>query len=177
MPRHRVRFVAASVSVVALGLVVAFALAPSAATVQAQSPLLGKPAPPIAGLLVGGGRFDLEALFDQVVIIDFFASWCVACQKEQPELDSFVAEHGAQSGVRFVGVVFYDTASAIRSFLGPEAGRFPVVEDPSGTIALTYGVSGPPEKYVIGPDGRVVAKLIGPVTHRQLDRVLTGLSL
>lgn len=177
MPRHRVRLVAASVSVVALGLVVAFALVPSAATVQAQSPLLGKPAPPIVGLSVDGGRFDLEALSDQVVIVDFFASWCVACHREQPELDTFIAEHGVRSGVSFVGVVFDDTGAAIRSFLGPEASRFPVVEDPSGTIALSYGVSGPPEKYVIGPDARVVAKLIGPVTHRQLDRVLTALSL
>ena len=177
MPPHRVRLVAAAVSVIALGLVVVFALAPSAATVQAQSPLLGKPAPSITGNTLDGEHLDLQALSGQVVIVDFFASWCVACQKEQTELDGFIAEHGVQSGVRFVGVVFDDTASSIRAFLGPEAGRFPVVEDPSGAIALSYGVSGPPEKYVISPDGRVVAKLIGPVTRRQLDRVLIGMSL
>jgi alkyl hydroperoxide reductase subunit AhpC len=56
--------------------------------------------------------------------------------------------------------------------LGLWRGLYPVIGDPGGTIALNYGVDNPPSKYVIDPRGRVVAKIIGPVTAVGLDSLI-----
>ena len=66
-----------------------------------------------------------------------------------------------------------DTTAASRSLLGPWVGLYPVITDPGGRIALDYGVYNPPSKYVIDPEGKVVTKIIGPVTAAGLDSVIT----
>ncbi len=125
------------------GVVVVLALAPPATQVEAQS---------------------------HFVVVDFFSGWCVACRQEAPQLARFVAEHDSPGGARLVGVIFEDTVANIRGFLGPELGRYPVVADPGGRIALDYGVDNPPEKYLVAPNGVIFEKIIGPVTAAGLDQ-------
>ncbi|MDA8281716.1 MAG: TlpA disulfide reductase family protein [Actinomycetota bacterium] len=152
------------------GVVVVLALAPPATQVEAQSPLVGQPAPPIPGPTITGQSVSLSGLAGQFVVVDFFSSWCVACRQEAPQLARFVAEHDSPGGARLVGVIFEDTVSTIRAFLGSELGRYPVVADPGGRIALDYGVDNPPEKYLVAPNGVMFEKIIGPVTAAGLDR-------
>lgn len=162
---------AGAIGALAAILVVVLARAPAASQLEAQSPLLGRPAPEIAGPALDGPAFSLAGLAGHFVVVDFLASWCPACRQEQPQLDRFVAEHASEpDGARLVGVVFDDSPAAVRSFLGGEWGRFPVLADPGGGIALDYGVRNPPEKYLIDPEGTVVAKIIGPTTAATLDR-------
>jgi len=75
-------------------------------------------------------------------------------------------------GAQLVGVAFQDSDSSILKMLGPWVGLYPVLGDREGKFALSYGVDNPPSKYVIDPKGRVVAKIIGPVTAIGLDSLL-----
>jgi len=170
LTRHRVRWITLVVALGLGGVAYLLATAPPTTQYEADSPLLGHRAPAVTGQVLTGERFDLGALRGHFVVIDFFASWCVPCRTEQPQLVRF-AEH-PRADAQLVGVVFQDSTASIRSLLGPWVGLFPVLPDPTGTIALDYGVDNPPSKYVIDPRGRVVAKIIGPVTSAGLDAVI-----
>lgn len=172
-PRHRVRWIALVVGLAMVAVVVVVATAPPVTQYEADSPLLGHRAPAIVGQTITGQSFDLGALRGQFVVIDFFSSWCVPCRTEQPELVTFAkGQLASQHGAVLVGVVFEDSVSAIRSLLGTWRGLYPVLIDPGGRFALDYGVDNPPSKYVIDPDGVVVAKIVGPVTATGLDAVI-----
>ncbi|MHB1927862.1 MAG: TlpA family protein disulfide reductase [Acidimicrobiales bacterium] len=171
-PSHRVRWLGLSVGVLAVLLVAALAKAPPAANVEVRSPLLGHPAPPIAGPSVTPYRFtSLVASRGRWVLVNFFATWCVACRQEQPQLARFAAEHRG-ADVQLVMVVYNDTAPNVRAFLAAQGGKWPAVLDPGGQVALSYGVGQIPDTYLIDPHGIVVAKLAGASTAAGLDRLL-----
>ena len=166
-------WIALAVLAAMAGVVTVLAVSPPATQVEAQSPLVGQSAPAIPGPTIIGQSFSLAGLQGHFVVVDFFSSWCVACRQEQPQLARFVAQHAQPGGARLVGVIFEDTIPAIRHFLGPALGSYPVVADPVGQIALDYGVDNPPEKYLVAPNGVIFAKVIGPVTAAGLDRLIT----
>jgi len=143
---------------------------------QATSPLLGKPAPDIQGVDLAGQPARVAADRGRFVLVNFFASWCVPCQQEHPQLERFVAMHKAKGDATVFGVIFDDTTANARAFVQRSGGDWPIVADPGGTVALDYGVRGPPESYLIGPDGTVLAKFIGAVTADGLDRILARAS-
>ena len=138
--RRRITMWASLVAgVLTAATIAVFALAPPVSQVEVNSPLLGQTAPAIAGATITGKPFSLAGLRGHFVVVDFFSSWCVACHEEQPQLERFVAEHSHPGGARLVGVIFEDSILDIRGFLGGELGRYPVVSDPGGRIALDYG--------------------------------------
>jgi cytochrome c biogenesis protein CcmG/thiol:disulfide interchange protein DsbE len=173
-PRRRVAlFGAGGVAVLAVVLVVVLATRPPAVDTQANSPLVGRAAPPIAGAsLDGGGPVDLAAWRGRFVVVNFFASWCPPCRTEAPELVQFTYEHKAAADASVLGVVFEDTASAGAAFARSTGATWPVVADPAGQVALDYGVRAPPESFLVAPDGRVVARIVGGVTVSGLDQLL-----
>jgi cytochrome c biogenesis protein CcmG/thiol:disulfide interchange protein DsbE len=168
--QHVVRSIVAVVGVGLVGLTLLLATAPPTTVYEAYSPLVGHRAPAIVGTTLIGQPFNLHALRGHFVVIDFFSSWCVPCRTEQPQLVRF-AEH-PYGGAQLVGVVFQDLNASALAMLGPWRGLYPVLGDPEGRYALSYGVDNPPSKYVIDPKGRVVAKIIGPVTAVGLDSLL-----
>ncbi|MGK2956997.1 MAG: TlpA family protein disulfide reductase [Acidimicrobiales bacterium] len=142
----------------------------------AQSPLLGKLAPELKGLsLLDGATFDLADVGERFVLVNVFATWCVPCQEEQPELVAFDARHTQIGDVRVVSVVFSDEADAVKRFFAERGGSWPVLDDPDGRVALDWGVSGVPESYLVSPDGIVRAKIVGGVTEKKLDELLAQL--
>lgn len=169
-PRHRVRWIVLLVALAVGGIIFLLASAPPTTQLEANSPLVGHRAPAFSAVTLTGQAFHLRAGRGHFVVLDFFSSWCVPCRTEQPQLIRFAQypPHGAE----LVGIVFQDSRASIRSLLGPWVGLYPVITDPQGTIALDYGVDNPPSKYVIDPQGRVVAKLVGPVTAPGLDAVI-----
>ena len=141
----------------------------------AYSPLVGHRAPAIIGKTLLGQPFNLYALRGHFVVIDFFSSWCVPCRTEQPQLVRFAKQ--PYGGAQLVGVVFQDLNASALTMLGPWRGLYPVLGDSGGRYALNYGVDNPPSKYVIDPKGRVIAKIIGPVTAAGLDALLKRASV
>lgn len=168
--RHPARWIGILVGLVGSIVIIALAVAPQSTYSEVNSPLLGHQAPPVRGTSIVGGHFDLGTLRGHFVVVDFFATWCVPCRTEQPELVKFAEQQ--QSGALLVGVIFKDTVASAQSFVGPWAGLYPVLADPGGNTALDYGVYNPPSKYVIDPGGRVVAKIIGPVTAFELNVII-----
>ncbi|HTS14448.1 MAG TPA: TlpA disulfide reductase family protein [Candidatus Sulfotelmatobacter sp.] len=170
--RHSARWVAATVAVLAAGLVVVLATRPPATATEVNSPLVGRPAPALTGTTLGGKPFSLASLSGRFVFVNFFASWCPPCQQEQADLVSFAYHHRAPDDAAIVGVVFDDAASSAHAFLTQSGAGWPALADPAGTIALAYGVRGPPETFLVSPSGMVVAHFDGPVTAAFLDHWL-----
>jgi cytochrome c biogenesis protein CcmG/thiol:disulfide interchange protein DsbE len=111
----------------------------------------------------------LAAYRGDVVVVNFWASWCLACRDEHPSL-ARVASDYVKSDVHFVGVLYNDRpANAVQWLEERGPLPYPSVSDPSSRTAIDYGLYGVPETFFIGRDGRVAYKQIGPVN----DSVLT----
>jgi cytochrome c biogenesis protein CcmG/thiol:disulfide interchange protein DsbE len=161
------------VAVVVGALVAVLATRQPASSTAAASPLLGKPAPSISSTALTGGPVDLSTIRGRFVVVNFFASWCPPCQVEQPELVQFAFQHRSAGDAQVLGVVFADRNASAARFLASTGSEWPAVADPNGQIAVDYGVRGPPETFVVAPDGLVVARLVGAVKSTDLDQVLT----
>lgn len=173
--RHSALWASIGCSVIVGLLIAVLATRPSAATVSATSPLLGKPAPPAVGLTVDKVPADLAALRGHWVLLNVFATWCVPCRQEHGDLIAFSEEHRDSGDVAVFGLVYADSASAVRQFRAEHGGTWPMLEDPGGRIALDFGVSGVPESFLISPAGVIAAKYVGGVRLAQLDRVIAQL--
>jgi cytochrome c biogenesis protein CcmG/thiol:disulfide interchange protein DsbE len=172
---HTALIVAVVIAVVMSAFIALLATRKSAVDQQARSPLLGQPAPAIAGRDITGQQnqqIDLSGLRGRYVLVNFFASWCIPCQIEHPELVRWLARHAAKGDASVLAVTFEDTAGNARTFMQHNGGDWPVVADPGGQIALDYGVRGPPESYLLNPDGVVLAKFVGRVSADGLDNLL-----
>jgi cytochrome c biogenesis protein CcmG, thiol:disulfide interchange protein DsbE len=140
-----------------------------------RSPLIGRSAPDFALRTLEGDRVvRLAELRGQVVVLNFWASWCAECRVEHEALRAAWSRYG-DAGVVFVGVDFQDDRPDALAYLAETGTAWPTVADPDSRTALAYGVFGIPETYFIGPDGRVAAKHVGPVTYDRLVREITGL--
>lgn len=177
-PRRRTAlWVAVSLGGLLALLVAVLATRQPAEARLADSPLLGKPAPAFAGTPVVGGdgrAIDSTQLEGRWVVLNFFASWCVPCKQEHPEIVKFVERHRAAGDAQVISVLWDDSPARARAFFAANGGDWPVLADPGVHIGLDYGVRGPPESYVISPSGVVVAKYVGPLTADSLERVLSG---
>jgi cytochrome c biogenesis protein CcmG/thiol:disulfide interchange protein DsbE len=144
------------------------------------SPLLGQAAPSLdLPLLDGSGNFDATVLDGKVVVVNFFASWCLPCKEEQPDLAA-AADAFADRDVVFVEIAYQDQAETALAFLdefGSSASAI-YLSDPGGRAAIAFGVFGIPETFFIAADGTVVGKAIGATDALTLgttiDAVLRG---
>lgn len=131
------------------------------------SPLIGRPAPDATlPRLNGDGDLVLGELGGNLVVVNFWASWCVPCRAEHSDLVA-TAEAFANSGVRFVGIVYQDDPTQAIGFLDELGwGRdYEYVTDPGSPAAISFGVFGIPESFFIDPKGLIVGKIIGRQTR------------
>jgi cytochrome c biogenesis protein CcmG/thiol:disulfide interchange protein DsbE len=106
---------------------------------------------------------------DVVTVVNVWASWCVPCHDEIP----FLAQLGKDSRIRLVGINYKDQADNARRFLNRYGNPFAAAgTDEKGRAAIDWGVYGVPETFVIGRDGRIAYKLIGPISADNLARAL-----
>lgn len=153
----------------------------SVANYQAQAEVVDTPAPDFELPLLegGGGSLRLSSLRQEVVVLNFWASWCAPCRLEASDLQS-AWENYRQRGVRFVGVDELDDRFAARGFIGEFAITYPSVFDPSGSLADDYAFIGLPATYVIDRDGTIRYRfqgfLEGGTLRSSLDQVLAETS-
>ena len=144
---------------------------------RVPSALIGHPAPatnlPAVLGLERDGRpvpgLDGATFTGTVSLLNVWASWCVPCHDEAPLLMKLAAD----SRIRVVGINYKDQADNARRFLGRYGNPFAANgADAKGRAAIEWGVYGVPETFVIGRDGRIAYKLIGPITPGNLDKAL-----
>jgi cytochrome c biogenesis protein CcmG/thiol:disulfide interchange protein DsbE len=172
---HPARVTAIVVALVMLGVFAVFGWKLANRNDDADSgpsPLDGKLAPALSGPTVQGGSFDLASQRGNWVVVNFFATWCVPCLQEHPELQRF-AERNAATNRRVVGVVFGGSSEVdpVKRFLAQNGGDWPVVID-QGRIAVDYAVPKVPESILVSPTGLVYTKLRGGVTADELDGLI-----
>jgi cytochrome c biogenesis protein CcmG, thiol:disulfide interchange protein DsbE len=117
----------------------------------------------------------LSDMRGDVVVVNFWASWCLACRTEHQELHRAAARY-ADSDVHFLGVLYNDTPSNGLQWLETfGALPYPSLEDEGSRTAIDYGLYGVPETFIIGRDGRVAYKHAGPVTESLLSSKIDSL--
>ena len=124
-----------------------------------------------------GDSITLSNLKGKVVMIDFWASWCPPCRQEAPSLAQVYKEYQDQD-VEFIGISIWDRINDAKDYVERFGITYPSGLDAQGTILVDYGVRGIPEKLFIDPQGRLVAKFIGPSSmeglRETLDQMLAG---
>jgi cytochrome c biogenesis protein CcmG, thiol:disulfide interchange protein DsbE len=126
----------------------------------------GKEAPSFKLAVMDAERdsVNLSELRGEVVVLNFWASWCLACREEHHVLTA-AAEKYQPRGVRFYGVLYKDVTDFARKWIAEMGGQnYPNLLDPGSHTAIDYAVSMVPETVIIGPDGKIAHKQMGIVT-------------
>jgi len=141
------------------------------------SALIGHPVPqtmlpPVAGLDRDGEPIpgiDPASFKGAVTVVNVWASWCVPCRDEAPMLMQLAQDRR----LRLVGINYKDEPDNARRFLGRYGNPYAAAgADQSGRAGIEWGVYGVPENFVVGRDGRIAYKLVGPITPDNFDAVL-----
>ena len=132
------------------------------------SPLVGRPAPSFSLALLDGRSLNLVTLRGQVVVVNFWASWCYpACWNEAPRLEAAWRRY-RERGVVLVGIVYQDSEANAREFINRHGKTYPNGMDPGSRIAIDYGVYGVPETFFIDRAGRIRRKHVGEIDEETL---------
>jgi len=139
------------------------------------SALIGHPAPavdlpPVAGLERGGKAIpgiSAAEFQGNVTLINVWASWCIPCHDEAP----FLLELAGDTRIRLVGINYKDQPDNARRFLNRYGNPFIASgADQTGRAAIEWGVYGVPETFLVGRDGRIAYKLVGPIGAANFER-------
>ena len=117
--------------------------------------------------LDGDGSISLQGLAGHPAVLNFWASWCPPCADEAPDLNALAVRYDGL-GVRFVGVDFNDAVDEARAFARRHDVPYALVHDTRG-VRQKFGVTGPPETYVLDGSGRAVVRIEGPVDSPLLE--------
>ena len=144
------------------------------------SPLIGRPAPDnVLDVVESDATLSLGELRGDIVLVNFWAPWCVPCRYEHPDLLRIVDEYGG-FGVSVVGITYQSTEDAVIEYLDELGRGYPVVMDDRSRAAIEFGVRGVPETFFVDRDGIVVAKVAGPIDYAlasaTLDRIIVGVA-
>jgi peroxiredoxin len=132
---------------------------------------IGERAPDFTLPALTQGSLSLHDFGRQVVVLNFWATWCPPCVEETPGLVKFAEQMHAQ-GVTVIGVSVDQDTAALQTFAAQQHLSFLIGRDPDQSVANRYGTFKFPETYIINQDGRVAEKLIGAVDWQD-PRIIT----
>ena len=133
---------------------------------SAATTLLDRPAPAATGTYGDGRVFELSRRKGSWVVLNFFTSNCIPCQREHPELIAFVdlQRDLGVDGAEFYTIVQHDEPEAVEAFFAENGGDWPVVYDEEYEFQNGFGVAQVPETWIIDPNGIVRGRIISEVT-------------
>ncbi len=123
---------------------------------------------------LAGESLHLSDYKGQVVLVNFWASWCPPCQDEMPALEAYYQDH-KDEGLVILGVNVKDSESAVRAFLEEYTVSFPVVLDHDAKAAGAYNITGLPTTIFVDREGRIMGRWPGMVTKTFLEDHITPL--
>ncbi len=133
---------------------------------------LDEPMPALAGSTLDGGEFGPADHDGKVLVVNFWASWCAPCRREQPMLQALSESYGPQ-GVVFVGVNSRDQEAAANAHLDEFGVTYPSIQDPDGKMAFEWGISqGLPGTVVVDGTGTIRYRRQGEITQATLETMI-----
>jgi cytochrome c biogenesis protein CcmG/thiol:disulfide interchange protein DsbE len=176
---------AAIALIAAVPIIALFAFGFTRNPAEIPSPLPGHQAPEFAlpvfspgtgpAARAAGDTIRLDRLDGRIVVVNFFASWCLPCRAEHAAL-SQTATRYSDKGAQFIGILYNDTPEAGLRWIDEMGGMtYPAVLDSDSRTAIDYGIYGVPETFIIDAKGKVAHKELGPVNEIILTRVLDSL--
>lgn len=130
---------------------------------KAPATLVGKPAPGLAIRTFDGRIYDLAQLRGTPIVLNFWASWCVACRQEAPVLGA--AANRSAGHVQFLGADFQDSDQAAKAYEAEIEDPYPVGPIIRGNYR-DFGVTAPPETFFIDRQGNVISQFAGPLSDK-----------
>jgi cytochrome c biogenesis protein CcmG/thiol:disulfide interchange protein DsbE len=135
---------------------------------------IGKQAHPFTVTTFDGQTLSLESFKGKPVVINFWASWCVACRQEAHILETAHRKYTPQ-GVVFIGIAINDTREASLAFIRQYGKTYYLApDDQQGSISLDYGVTAVPETFLIDRQGMITEKVLGAIDRNTLERFING---
>jgi peroxiredoxin len=133
-------------------------------------------APAFTGTTLTGSKLGFSAYRGQVVVLNFWGSWCVPCREEAATLAAVSARYRS-AGVSFLGVDVRDTAASAQAFVSKFRVGYPSVGDPGSVITAAFAAAVPiaatPTTLVIDRTGHIAGAVFGAVTYSELSKILT----
>ena len=117
--------------------------------------------PQFSGSTLDARQLSMTEYRGTVIVLTFWASWCLECRVEMPALERLQREFSSR-GFAIVGVNARESKEAVRRYAKELGLTFPLVLDRDGKVNALYGVIGLPTTFLVGRDGRVIALAIGP---------------
>ena len=159
--KHRVRWIAVAVGAVVVCLGVLLALNKPAEKSVGRLVQEKATMPEFTLTKLDGSKLDSEDLQGKTVVVNFWNTWCIPCQREEPVLKEFYEQYKDDPGVEFIGIVRQDDESTVRDYVADKGIDWTIVFDPNGEAAIDFGTTGQPETYVFSPDGVAVCGTLG----------------
>ncbi|MCB0962057.1 MAG: redoxin domain-containing protein [Acidimicrobiales bacterium] len=168
-----VLFTALAVGVVLVALVALLVTRDTSGDRPSTSPVVGQQAPALGGDAIIGEPYDIGTT-DRWLLVNFFATWCVPCRQEHPELRQF-ADDTSDGTAEVVSVVYGDDPAEVERFFEENGGDWTVLDADDGRTALDWGVAKVPESFLVSPTGVVVQRIQGGVVAEDIEALIAEL--
>ena len=176
--KHPARWIAlaAAAVVVVLGVVLALNVGNDPQIESQKNPLVGRDAPSFSLPTLTGPRVTRSGLAGKAVIVNFWNTWCIPCQRELPSLKTFYQAHADEPDFAMVGIVrdAQKSKSGIEGYVHKQGMGWTIALDPGSKAALDFATRGQPETFAITPTGQIVGFQLADVSVANLEELLAA---